>query len=195
MSIPFLPCPPPSRFASKCPPDGMPARVYSWVGSTPLCGGWPGSSMTLDNDRYYSYDISGYSSLPIGVVFNNGSTSSNQQTVDLFTSTDKCWEAGTLSVGKYTANEVTCPNVGMEELFNETLKIYPNPTHDRVSFTVSEQVKEITVTSVLGNRLDIKPSRILNTCQFDLSDYPSGVYYITLMRSDGTSVSRALLKY
>jgi hypothetical protein len=179
----------------KVPAGWTACKVYSWVGSTPLCGNWPGTSMSLGSDGYYSYDVTGYASLPIGVVFNNGSTSSNQQTVDLFTSTEKCWIAGAMSGGKYTANEVTCPNVGLEEPSSKSLIIYPNPTSDRVYFTIPEEVKEISLTSVLGNRMIIKSTRMLDTFELDLSRYPSGVYYLTLTKSDGTTVSKAIVKH
>lgn len=183
------------RVRFKVPSGWSACKVYSWVGSTPLCGNWPGTSMTLGSDGYYSYDVSGFTSLPIGVVFNNGSTTSTQQTVDLFTSVDICWEAGAISGGKYTANEVTCPNVGFEEPLAEKLTMYPNPTRCLVSFTFPEEVTGVTVTNVLGDRLDVKPQWVSNTCRLDLGSYPSGVYYISLINSQGIRISKAVMKY
>ncbi|MEI6747812.1 MAG: starch-binding protein [Bacteroidales bacterium] len=179
----------------KVPGGWTACKVYSWEGSTPLTSAWPGSSMTLDGDGYYSYDVTGFTNLPIGVVFNNGSTTSNQQTVDLSTSTDKCWDAGTLVSGKYTANEVVCPSIGIEDPEDLSWNIYPNPTRDRVQFSFSGYIKDLTVTSVIGHQLTIKPVWTPNSCMIDLSDYPSGVYYITLYRSNGVRITKPVMKY
>lgn len=81
--------------------------------------------MALEGDGYYTYDITGFTALPIGVVFNNGATSSTQQTVDLFTSEDKCWDAGTLSRRQMPATEVPCPSVGIANPEELNLNIYP----------------------------------------------------------------------
>ncbi|NVO18451.1 MAG: starch-binding protein [Bacteroidetes bacterium] len=179
----------------KVPTGWTSCKVYSWVGSTPLSGAWPGTSMTLGSDGYYSYDITGFTSLPIGVVFNNGSTSANQQTVDLSTATDKCWDAGTLSAGKYTANEVACPNVGMEDPLSSSWSVYPNPTKGLVYFNFFGDFRNVSITSVLGRAVAVKPIWNLETCQVDLSGLPSGVYYLTLSGPDGKKVTKAILKY
>ena len=179
----------------KAPVGWTACMAYSWVGSAPLCGAWPGTSMTLENDGYYTYSVTGFTTLPIGVIFNNGATSGNQQTVDLFTTTDKCWEAGTLISGKYSAIEVACPLVGVEDQAGFNWNIYPNPTHDQVSFTVPDNFKNVTVASVLGHQFAIVPKWSSNSCQINLSAYPSGVYYITLSGSNGIRVTKAVMKY
>lgn len=179
----------------KAPVGWTACKVYSWVGSTPLCGPWPGTSMTLENDGYYSYTITGFTNLPIGVVFNNGAATGNQQTVDLFTSTDICWDAGPLTSGKYTAMEVSCPSVGMNDPADIIWKIFPNPTHGPVNLTLPDNFSEIKVTSVVGRQLPVQPNRISGSCQMDLSDYPSGVYYISISDVSGKRLTRAVMKY
>jgi alpha-amylase len=179
----------------KVPVGWTACKVYSWAGSTTLTAAWPGTSMSLGSDGYYTYDISGFTSLPVGVVFNNGSTSSNQQTIDLFAADDICWDAGALVSGKYTAIEVPCPSVGIENPADINRNIYPNPTHDVVNITMPDNSRIVTITSVLGRHLAIRPTWISNSCRINLSDYPSGVYYITLSGTNGTSVTKAVMKY
>jgi hypothetical protein len=118
-----------------------------------------------------------------------------QQTVDLFASEDKCWDAGTLSGGKYTAIEVPFPTTGLNYPEEPGWTIYPNPTHDRVQFTAPDNLRDVTVTSVLGSQLAIKPNWVSNTCQIDFSGYPAGVYYITLSRLNGTRITKTVMKY
>jgi len=179
----------------KTPTAWTACKVYSWIGSTPLCGAWPGSSMTLGSDGYYAYNITGFTNLPIGLVFNNGATTNTQQTVDLFTETDKCWDAGTLIGGKYTAVEVTCPSVGVEDPSVTDISISPNPTSGVVHIFAPENLKTISVTSALGRKIAVKADWNSKTCTIDLSGQPAGVYYITLSGDQGGRSTRTLLKY
>jgi len=179
----------------KVPAGWTACKVYSWVGSTPLCGAWPGTAMTLENDGYYTYTVTGFTDLPIGVVFNNGASSGTQQTVDLFTSTDKCWDAGPLSGGKYTAIEVTCPPVGLPDEEGRGWTLSPNPTHGIVEITLPDPVASVRVTSVIGRRIATEPVIIGGACRIDLSGLPSGTYMVTLILKDGTLVTKPVMKY
>ncbi len=179
----------------KAPVGWTACKVYSWIGTTPLCGPWPGASMTLENDGYYTYHITGFSNLPVGVVFNNGATTGNQQTVDLFTATDKCWDAGPLLGGKYTAIEVTCPTVGTEEKPQTEWSIFPNPAHDVVLFNLPESYRFLSVISPLGIAPAIAPDYTAKTCRLDISGLSSGVYFITLINDAGKRLARPFVKY
>lgn len=179
----------------KVPSGWTACKVYSWSGATPLCGNWPGSSMTLGSDGFYSYTITGFTNLPIGVVFNNGSTASMQQTVDLSTSADKCWEAGAMSGGKYTANEVTCPGVGIEYPDNIEWSINPNPTTGKVNISLPSNEWRVSVTSLLGKQIKVTPYINANNLSLDLSGYPGGVYYVTLIGTNGEKMTKTVLKY
>jgi len=186
--------PPAIRVRFKAPVAWTACKVYSWVGSTPLAGAWPGSSMTLEGDGYYTFTITGFTSLPIGVVFNNGASSSTQQTVDLFASADMCWDAGTMTGGKYTAIEVPCPSLWLGDQPEVNWSIFPNPTQGLVTITVPENFREVSVSSATGQVLRINPIWISSACQFDLSGYPSGVYYMTLSGPDGSRATKMVMK-
>jgi alpha-amylase len=181
----------------KVPTGWTACKVYSWVGSTPITGAWPGTSMTLESDGYYSYTISGFTTVPIGVVFNNGVGTSPAQTVDLSATANTCWDAGALSNGKYLATVVICPPTSVDEaITDESWRFYPNPTHDKVFVTVPNGVKEITVFSAMGSQLFVKPiSAPTSSYMIDLSSYPSGLYYITLSSNNGKRLSKAVMKY
>ena len=179
----------------KAPAAWSACKIHSWYGatSTVLTGAWPGIAMTLDADGYYSYTVTGFTSLPIGIVFNNGAGSS--QTVDLSASANKCWDADASPGSPYTATEVTCLFTGIENTADANWKIYPNPSKDLIKFSLSSDVKSIKVTSALGRQISVKPTFIADSCQIDLSAYPSGVYYITLSGLNGNKVTKAVMKY
>jgi len=183
------------RVRFNAPAGWTACKIHSWYGasSTSLTGLWPGMAMTLDAHGYYSYSVTGFTSLPIGIVFNNGAGSS--QTVDLSASKDMCWEADASPGSPYTATEVTCLFTGIENPSDASWKIYPNPTHDLINFPLPADVNKIKVTSALGSQLPVKPTFISGSCQIDLSAYPSGVYYITLSGLNGNIVTKAVMKY
>lgn len=178
----------------KVPAGWTACKVYSWVGTTPLCGAWPGTAMTLGSDGFYSYTITGFTSLPIGIVFNNGSTSSMQQTVDLSAAADKCWEAGTMSGGKYTANEVTCPGVGVDMPENSGWMVSPNPTNGIVRITLPENEWKVSVTTVLGKIIYKSNEQATNALNLDMTGYPAGVYCVTIQNNKGERFTKTIIK-
>ncbi len=179
----------------KAPAGWNACKVYSWVGSTPLCGAWPGSSMTLENDGFYTYTVSGFTSLPIGIVFNNGASSGTQQTVDLFASDNTCWEAGSLVNGKYTANEVTCPTVGIADPGKPLWRAYPNPAGDRLTVEAPGAFTNLRVVADSGVEMKVEATFSGGIFNLDLSAYPKGIYYITLSDPQGNRTTQAVVKH
>lgn len=178
----------------KAPAGWTTCKVYSWAGTTPLCGVWPGTAMTLGGDGFYSYTITGFTTLPLGVVFNNGSTTSMQQTVDLSASADICWEAGALSGGKYTATEVICSGVGTEKLQNSEWIISPNPASEIIRIVLPEKEWKISLTSVLGKTMYSSDVKVSNTFSIDISSYPAGIYCVTIQNNKGERLTKKIVK-
>lgn len=177
----------------KVPSGWTACKVYSWEGSTPLCGAWPGTAMTLGSDGFYSYTVTGFANLPIGIVFNNGTGS--QQTIDLFASEETCWEAGDLVGGKYSANVVACPGVGIVSPSGNELSVYPNPTNKLIIVRSSKQFSEVEVSSAIGKLIDKRSVEPSNYIEFDLSGYPSGMYFVVITDTDGNRQVKKVFKY
>lgn len=179
----------------KAPTGWNACKVYSWVGSTPLCGAWPGTAMTLENDGFYTYTVSGFSSVPIGIVFNNGATSGTQQTVDLFASGNTCWEAGALVAGKYNASEVTCPtSVGVGTAESLKFSAFPNPTTGKVLIETTRPVSELKVYNVMGKLLTEAPTQTGSGWLLNLENYPDGMYLVSFKVGDGSSGKVKVIK-
>jgi alpha-amylase len=178
----------------KAPADWTACKVYTWkLGTnTSWTGAWPGTTMTLESNGYYLFTITGFTDVPIGVIFNNGASA---QTVDLNTSTDKCWDAGLKSGANYTAIETACLFTGVDNKAESNWRIYPNPTHDLIYFNMPAGLDEVTLTSAVGKKLPVKPILTSGSSQIDLSGYPSGVYYISLTGPNGNRVTKAVMKY
>ena len=178
----------------KVPADWTTCKVHSWLDTKPvtlLTGSWPGKAMSLDADGYYSYTITGFNTVPIGIVFNNGAATAIQ-TVDLSTSKDVCWDADAKSGSKYLATEVICLATGVKDLKNNTLEIYPNPSHGQ--FVVETNQKgQVTVYNLQGELL-LRKNLENTTENFDLSTFGKGVYMLCFDGKKGRSFRKIVVE-
>lgn len=178
----------------KAPAGWNACKVYSWVGSTPLCGAWPGTSMTLEPDGFYTYTVTGFSNVPIGVVFNNGASSGTQQTVDLFAAENTCWEAGNLVAGKYTANQVTCPSsVGVGSIETLPFRVYPNPGDGRVFIESAKPLKDLQLFDATGRVIGVEMTETGSGWYIGMENLPDGIYLLSF-KLDGINKQVKVVK-
>ena len=83
---------------------------------------------------------------------------------------------------------------GVEESL-ASFKIFPNPTSEKINFTMTERFKSISLRDMTGRELARyeNPGAADETCSIDVSDLPKGVYFIEL-NGKGKQVQR-FLKY
>ena len=179
----------PIKVRFKLPAGWTSCKVYSWDANTTLTAGWPGTAMTLDADGYYSFTVTGLTVLPIGIVFNNGA---GIQTVDLSTSADKCWDAGALSGTKYLATEVTCLTTAVKDPQQNSLGIYPNPSHGQLTIE-SKQKGQLTVYNLQGKML-IQKNLENATETLNLSAFGKGIYMLRFDGKEGRSFRRVVVE-
>ena len=75
---------------------------------------------------------------------------------------------------------------------NAGFSIYPNPTSEAITISAEEQIKEVSVFNAAGQLL-FSQSGNSNTLQISLS-YPSGIYNITAITTDGKRYTRKIVK-
>ena len=70
-------------------------------------------------------------------------------------------------------------SIGISELSFENLKVYPNPSNGLINLELSEEAR-IDIRDLSGS---LKGSHSLNsgTNRLDLSDYPGGIYILSLV--------------
>ena len=75
------------------------------------------------------------------------------------------------------------------------VQIYPNPTIDKAVIQMNERPERVTftLTTLLGQRLDLQPGQSDAGWELDLSRLPKGVY-ILQVDYDGQSLSRKIVK-
>ena len=77
----------------------------------------------------------------------------------------------------------TCPSLGIDDLNQLDISIYPNPTSDTVYINSSSSQLKVVVFDILGKQVLNKP----NTNSVDVSSLSKGVYFIKV--SDGINSS------
>ena len=128
------------------------------------------------------------------VIFNNGNgTTSTEQTVDLSTSGNICWEySGTSS--KYNATVNSSCTTAVENPTEDSWNLYPNPTNNITRFSIPDNTTNVTVMTVLGKQLKVAIPLNQPQAEVDLSNYPSGVYYVTIWSKDGLRRTKSVVK-
>jgi len=67
---------------------------------------------------------------------------------------------------------------GIKPVYKTSLKVYPNPTTDRI--TIAGDFKQIIIYNSIGRVMDISSQPIIV-----LGDYPAGMYFIRIISSEG----------
>ncbi len=99
--------------------------------------------------------------------------------------------------GKNVEAEKGLETIVMDQISGVEFSIYPNPTRGRFLVEVSDPGKGPLLRVVLRTpQGDVLTKKILdvNTEEFDLSDYPAGIYMLHLMAGDETHVWK-IVKY
>jgi hypothetical protein len=79
--------------------------------------------------------------------------------------------------------------VGMSDIVNNELSVYPNPSASIVNFDVENQIiTSITICDVNGKEIQ----SIGNTSTIDLSEYASGVYFAKIITEQNIFVARII---
>lgn len=83
------------------------------------------------------------------------------------------------------------------EVYSRTngIRVYPNPTVDRVFIQVDKQPKDIqfALTTILGQKVDVQPATGDFGWELDLARLPKGIYVLQL-DYDGKSLTKRIVK-
>ncbi len=77
-----------------------------------------------------------------------------------------------------TTVQAGCSFISVEEVEDSQFEIYPNPTEDSFRISSASNLKDIILTDVMGRV--VYKSINTNLTDFDLSNEPVGIYYISI---------------
>ncbi|MGN6568054.1 MAG: T9SS type A sorting domain-containing protein [Flavipsychrobacter sp.] len=67
-----------------------------------------------------------------------------------------------------------------QQLLIPDLFLYPNPTHGFINISSHSPINSITITNTVGQMVYIRYTSKLTSIQIDISNLPSGIYYLHL---------------
>ena len=147
-----------------------------------------------------SWSTAGTSADSIFVEFSNGTTSNDSSGTVTFTANMAGESVTVIAFGPCTSDTATFTfdvnQISVDEDFmNGTLSIYPNPTRGlfNVEFaTMASEEVEISIVNMVGQVIskDVVTVNGAYQNQFDLSEVPSGVYFISFKTDEGVLTER-----
>lgn len=88
-----------------------------------------------------------------------------------------------IDIGAYEWNE----NLSIESVENPiSVMVYPNPTPGLININSEKNIVEIQLYTALGQRLSVGSKQTTsNKASFDLSEFPTGLYFLLIQTSEG----------
>ncbi|MBK6399675.1 MAG: VCBS repeat-containing protein [Bacteroidetes bacterium] len=141
---------------------------YAWNWSVNPSSGWNftnGTSATSENPSIAFNDAGNY-------VVSLTATNGNGPSANLYSST------------------ITVQNVvGIADLTQGSIKVFPNPAADLLYLKSDQTIREVKIVSVLGAEVASTLNRINNS--ISLTHLPAGVYFLQIMtQNDQTQITR-----
>ena len=87
-----------------------------------------------------------------------------------------------------TSSCVVIDNVSIKEIMNSVVSLFPNPTKDFVTLTMTASNATVTVVDAQGKLL--QSINVVNGGTIDLSSYETGIYIFSIKTENGTSIQR-----
>ena len=85
---------------------------------------------------------------------------------------------------------ITFPAVGINDLTNNTLSLYPNPANDVVNIVSTNDIKTIEVLNYIGQTIYSNKDVNLKTSQLNVSTFKAGVYFVKVTTVSGIKTTK-----
>jgi|LakMenEpi03Aug12_release.lakeMendotaPanAssembly.Ray.scaffolds.fasta_scaffold92587_4 hypothetical protein len=82
-------------------------------------------------------------------------------------------------------------NLGLIDVNNSSLAVYPNPTSDNLFIDTEKHIKEIIITDINGRLIN---NLFLQDNKIDLSEIQSGIYLVKFVDKDGNFEIKKIIK-
>lgn len=97
-------------------------------------------------------------------------------------------QAGTFFDVSNKRFEIQLGFTGLEEIVNESVAIFPNPTSGTVTISWDGKIRYIEITDVRGRRLNRVEVSDVNETKLDVATYSSGIYLLHVVGDNGRTV-------
>lgn len=133
--------------------------------------------------------------------FGDGNTSTDENPVHTFTTngtyeitltTQPCNK--TIMQTLVIDNITETPVVAIENLANKAIKVFPNPTQNIINIQDLKALESFVLYNIAGAIIPVNASYNTTEMQVDLSDLPTGIYFLNLIEKENTTSIR-IMKY
>jgi len=170
-------------------------HLYAWIeGVGNLSGEWPGTTMTVGVDGWYSHTFENISS--VNVIFNNGGN--KKQTVDLKDiSSDVCYriepEFNIDGNGNevHNATEIPCSGTQIKEAGRSGITVYPNPATDFLYVSGADGIERVVIRNIAG--VPVSESGAISGT-INVKDLLPGVYFMDIKTKSGSETVKFIKK-
>jgi len=96
---------------------------------------------------------------------------------------------------KFDINEYIGPPLSIESINNfSNISVYPNPAQEYITIKIKNTKRDLMIYNNLGQEFNLPARRFNENIQVDVSDIPSGIYYIISSTQDGGSFKSTFIK-
>ncbi|TRZ74150.1 MAG: T9SS C-terminal target domain-containing protein [Bacteroidetes bacterium] len=85
---------------------------------------------------------------------------------------------------------ITFPAVGINDLTNSSLSLYPNPANDVVNIVSTNDIKTIEVLNYIGQTVYTNNNVNLKKAQLNVTSFKSGVYFVKITTASGIKTTK-----
>lgn len=89
---------------------------------------------------------------------------------------------------------IAASGVGLEEVINNSVELYPNPSNGAVNVRWDENVSSLEVTDAQGKTLRTVNVKGLKETALDVTDFSTGMYFVHIISDEGRSVHQLIKK-
>ncbi|MFT6246239.1 MAG: hypothetical protein ACJA0U_000772 [Salibacteraceae bacterium] len=146
-------------------------QIIAWLFGTPAI------TINVSDDYYFYFD------------------EETQEPIVIFGTTTDDAGGAPQTVLRYQNDAVGTGVNSLSDLLNNTkFNVFPNPATSEINVSFETALEgEVTLLSVVGKKTESKTISGLTT-KFDVSDLPSGVYFIEISTSNSTYTERVIVK-
>jgi hypothetical protein len=85
---------------------------------------------------------------------------------------------------------ITFPAVGINDLTNGTLNLYPNPATEVVNIVSSNNIRTIEVLNYVGQTIYSNRNLDQTTVQLNVTNFRAGVYFVKVTTTSGIKTTK-----
>jgi len=155
--------------------------------------------LAITNQVYIGWIQNSNFRLNIGFDKNYYLLNGNQANPNLFFSVDGFWSKTSLKgapmIRMYSITKPNFTGIKSNDQAKRKISIYPNPaTHHITVNTQGYLAKSIEIRSFTGQIVAASQNNYNHASQFDVSEFPAGIYLVTVTTSEGIAINQKFVK-